>query len=198
MYYPDPLARLIDELSKMPTVGPKTAQRLAFHIMRLPPEEAKALADAILDMKAKMRYCSTCFTITDVDPCAICIDTARNGALLCVVEDPRDVLALERTREFRGRYHVLHGAISPLDGIGPDELKIAELLARVQAGGVTEVIVATNPRVEGEATAIYLARVLKPLGVRVTRIAHGLPVGGDIEYADEVTLARALEGRRDL
>lgn len=198
MYYPDPLARLIDELSKMPTVGPKTAQRLAFHILRLPPEEAKALAEAILDVKAKMRHCSTCFTITDVDPCAICADSVRNGALLCVVEDPRDVLALERTREFRGRYHVLHGAISPLDGIGPDDLKIPELLARVRSGGIAEVIIATNPRVEGEATAIYLARVLKPLGVRVTRIAYGLPVGGDLEYADEVTLARALEGRRDL
>ncbi len=198
MYYPDPLARLIDELSKMPTVGPKTAQRLAFHILRLPPEEAQALAEAILDVKAKMRHCSTCFTITDVDPCAICADPARNGAVLCVVEDPRDVIALERTREFRGRYHVLHGAISPLDGVGPDDLKIPQLLTRVQAGGVAEVIVATNPRVEGEATAIYLARALKPLGVRVTRIAHGLPVGGDLEYADEVTLARALEGRRDL
>ncbi len=198
MYYPDPLARLIDELSKMPTVGPKTAQRLAFHILRLPPEEAQALAEAILDVKAKMRHCSTCFTITAVDPCAICADPARNGAVLCVVEDPRDVIALERTREFRGRYHVLHGAISPLDGVGPDDLKIPQLLTRVQAGGVTEVIVATNPRVEGEATAIYLARALKPLGVRVTRIAHGLPVGGDLEYADEVTLARALEGRRDL
>ena len=198
MYYPDPLARLIDELSKMPTVGPKTAQRLAFHILRLPLEEAQALAEAILDAKAKMRHCSTCFTITDVDPCAICADPARNGAVLCVVEDPRDVIALERTREFRGRYHVLHGAISPLDGVGPDDLKIPQLLTRVQAGGITEVIVATNPRVEGEATAIYLARALKPLGVRVTRIAHGLPVGGDLEYADEVTLARALEGRRDL
>lgn len=198
MYYPDPLARLIDELSKMPTVGPKTAQRLAFHILRLPLDEARALADAILDVKAKMRHCSTCFTITDVDPCAICADPARNGAVLCVVEDPRDVIALERTREFRGRYHVLHGAISPLDGVGPDDLKIPQLLARAQTGGITEVIVATNPRVEGEATAIYLARALKPLGVRVTRIAHGLPVGGDLEYADEVTLARALEGRRDL
>ncbi len=198
MYYPDPLARLIDELSKMPTVGPKTAQRLAFHILRLPLDEARTLAEAILDVKAKMRHCSTCFTITDVDPCAICADPARNGAVLCVVEDPRDVIALERTREFRGRYHVLHGAISPLDGVGPDDLKIPQLLARVQTGGITEVIVATNPRVEGEATAIYLARALKPLGVRVTRIAHGLPVGGDLEYADEVTLARALEGRRDL
>jgi recombination protein RecR len=198
MDYPAPLARLIDELSKMPTVGPKTAQRLAFHILRLPPEEAQALADAILDVKVKIHYCSICFNITDVDPCATCSDPARNTGVLCVVEDPRDVLALERTREFRGRYHVLHGAISPLDGIGPDDLKIPELLTRVKTAGVTEVIVATNPRVEGEATAIYLARVLKPLGVRVTRIAHGVPVGGDLEYADEVTLARALEGRRDL
>ncbi len=198
MDYPEPLARLINELSKMPTVGPKTAQRLAFHILSLSPEEARALAEAILDVKARMRHCSTCFTITDVDPCAICSNPTRADSVLCVVEDPRDVIALERTREFRGRYHVLHGAISPLDGIGPDELKIPELLARVRAGGVEEVIVATNPRVEGEATAIYLARILKPLGVRVTRIAHGLPVGGDLEYADEVTLARALEGRRDL
>lgn len=198
MDYPAPLARLIDELSKMPTVGPKTAQRLAFHILRLTPEEARALAEAVLDVKERMRYCSTCFTITDIDPCATCANPARAASVLCVVEDPRDVIALERTREFRGKYHVLHGAISPLDGIGPDELKIPELVARVRAGGVEEVIVATNPRVEGEATAIYLARLLKPLGVRVTRIAHGLPVGGDLEYADEVTLARALEGRRDL
>jgi len=198
MDYPGPLARLIDELSKMPTVGPKTAQRLAFHILRLTQDEAQALAEAILDVKQRMRTCSTCFTITDVDPCTICSNPARASGVLCVVEDPRDVIALERTREFRGRYHVLHGAISPLDGVGPDDLKIAQLLDRVRAGGVGEVIVATNPRVEGEATAIYLARVLKPLGVRVTRIAHGLPVGGDLEYADEVTLARALEGRRDL
>jgi recombination protein RecR len=198
MGYPAPLARLIDELTKMPTVGPKTAQRLAFHILRLPLEEAQALADAILDVKAKIRPCSICFNITDDDPCAICTDPTRTGTLLCVVEDARDVLALERTREFRGRYHVLGGAISPLDGVGPDDLRIAELLERVRREGTTEVIVATNPRVEGEATAIYLARVLKPLGVRVTRIAHGLPVGGDLEYADEVTLARALEGRRDL
>jgi recombination protein RecR len=198
MDYPEPVARLIDELSKMPTVGPKTAQRLAFHILRLAPDEARALAEAILNVKEKMRYCSICFTITDVDPCAICANPLRTDRVLCVVEDPRDVIALERTREFRGKYHVLHGAISPLDGIGPDELKIAELVERVRAGGTEEVIVATNPRVEGEATAIYLARVLKPLGARVTRIAHGLPVGGDLEYADEVTLARALEGRRDL
>lgn len=198
MDYPFPLARLIDELSKMPTVGPKTAQRLAFYIMRLTTEDAQSLSDAILGVKAGMRSCSICFGITDADPCAICSNPARGGAVLCVVEDPRDVIALERTREFRGRYHVLGGAISPLEGIGPDDLKIAELLSRVKEGGVAEVIVATNPRVEGEATAIYLARLLKPLGVRVTRIAHGLPVGGDLEYADEVTLARALEGRRDL
>lgn len=198
MDYPEPVARLIDELSKMPTVGPKTAQRLAFHILRLSLEEARALAEAILNVKDKMRYCSVCFTITDIDPCATCSNPARSDRVLCVVEDPRDVIALERTREFRGKYHVLHGAISPLDGIGPDELKIAELITRVRAGAAEEVIVATNPRVEGEATAIYLARVLKPLGVRVTRIAHGLPVGGDLEYADELTLARALEGRRDL
>jgi recombination protein RecR len=182
----------------MPTVGPKTAQRLAFHILRLSPDEARALADAIVNVKEKMGYCSVCFTMTDVDPCVTCSNPARTDRVLCVVEDPRDVIALERTREFRGKYHVLHGAISPLDGIGPDELKINELVARVRATGTEEVIVATNPRVEGEATAIYLARVLKPLGVRVTRIAHGLPVGGDLEYADEVTLARALEGRRDL
>lgn len=198
MDYPEPVARLIDELSKMPTVGPKTAQRLAFHILRLAPDEARALADAILNVKNKMRNCSICFNITDIDPCAICASPTRTDRILCVVEDPRDVIALERTREFRGKYHVLHGAISPLDGIGPDELKIAELVDRVRSGGTDEVIVATNPRVEGEATAIYLARVLKPLGVRVTRIAHGLPVGGDLEYADELTLARALEGRRDL
>ncbi len=198
MDYPGPLARLIDELSKMPTVGPKTAQRLAFYILRISQEEAQDLADAILRVKAEMRQCSTCFSITDVDPCAICANPARSGAVLCVVEDPRDVVALERAREFRGRYHVLGGAISPLDGVGPDDLKIAQLVERVRSGGVSEVIVATNPRVEGEATAIYLSRVLKPLGVRVTRIAHGLPVGADLEYADEVTLARALEGRREL
>ncbi len=196
--YAEPLARLIEELSKMPTVGPKTAQRLAFYILRASSEDAARLAQAILDAKARIHYCSTCFHITDVDPCAICTNPARSRATICVVEDPRDVLAMERTREYRGLYHVLHGAISPLDGIGPDDLKIAELLARVKTGEVTEVIVATNPRVEGEATAIYLAKILKPLGIKVTRIAHGLPVGGDLEYADEVTLAKALEGRREI
>ncbi len=196
--YADPLARLIEELSKMPTVGPKTAQRLAFYILRLPTEDAERLSQAILDAKARIHYCSVCFHITDVDPCAICANVSRNRTMICVVEDPRDVFAMERTREYRGLYHVLHGAISPLDGIGPDDLKITELLHRVQQGEVTEVIVATNPRVEGEATAIYLAKILKPLGIKVTRIAHGLPVGGDLEYADEVTLAKALEGRREM
>lgn len=196
--YAEPLARLIEELSKMPTVGPKTAQRLAFYILRMTPEDAARLSQAILDAKARIRYCSVCFHITDVDPCAICTGPTRTRSMICVVEDPRDVLAMERTREYRGLYHVLHGAISPLDGVGPDDLKIIELLERVKSGEVKEVIVATNPRVEGEATAIYLARLLKPLGIKVTRIAHGLPVGSDLEYADEVTLAKALEGRREM
>lgn len=196
--YPEPLARLIEELSKMPTVGPKTAQRLAFYILRMPPEDAARLSQAILDAKAQIRYCSNCFHITDVDPCAICRNPMRTRSIICVVEDPRDVLAMERTREYKGLYHVLHGAISPLDGVGPDDLKITELLNRVHGGEVGEVIVATNPRVEGEATAIYLAKILKPMGIKVTRIAHGLPVGGDLEYADEVTLAKALEGRREM
>ncbi|MGH2404857.1 MAG: recombination mediator RecR [bacterium] len=196
--YAEPLARLIEELSKMPTVGPKTAQRLAFYILRMTPEDAARLSQAILDAKARIRYCSICFHITDVDPCSMCSNPARTRSMICVVEDPRDALAMERTREYKGLYHVLHGAISPLDGVGPDDLKIAELLSRVQSGEVAEVIVATNPRVEGEATALYLARILKPLGIKVTRIAHGLPVGGDLEYADEITLAKALEGRREM
>jgi recombination protein RecR len=196
--YAEPLARLIEELSKMPTVGPKTAQRLAFYILRMAPEDAAKLSQAILDAKARIRYCSICFHITDVDPCSICSGSNRTRSMICVVEDPRDVMAMERTREYKGLYHVLHGAISPLDGIGPDDLKIAELLNRLRSGEVKEIIVATNPRVEGEATAIYLAKILKPLGVKVTRIAHGLPVGGDLEYADEVTLAKAFEGRREM
>jgi recombination protein RecR len=198
MYLPDPLARLVDELARLPTVGPKTAQRLAFHILRMPEEEVQELAQAILDARARMRSCSICFNLTDVDPCAICTSPTRDPSVLCVVEDPRDVLAMERTREFKGRYHVLQGAISPLDGIGPEDLRIRELLQRLEGGEVREVIIATNPRVEGDATAIYLTRLIRPLGIKVTRIAHGLPVGGDIEYADEVTLAKALEGRREL
>lgn len=196
--YAPPLARLIEELSKLPTVGPKTAQRLAFYMLSMTPQDAEALAAAILEAKSRIRHCSVCGNITEADPCLICTNPRRNTSVICVVEDPRDVAAMERTREFSGLYHVLQGAISPLDGVGPDDLRIAELVRRVSAGEVREVIVATNPRVEGEATALYLSKVLKPLGVRVTRIAHGLPVGGDLEYADEVTLARALEGRRDL
>ncbi|HKX17504.1 MAG TPA: recombination mediator RecR [bacterium] len=202
--YAAPLQRLIDELGKLPTIGPKTAQRLAFFMLSMNPADAQALAEAILEAKRLIRYCSICGNITDVDPCAICTSGRRDHAVICVVEDPRDIAAMERTREFSGVYHVLGGAISPLDGVGPDDLRIAELLRRVAPGPgetegpVKEVIIATNPRVEGEATALYLSRVLKPLGVRVTRIAHGLPVGGDLEYADEVTLARALEGRREL
>lgn len=196
--YAPPLARLIEELSKLPTVGPKTAQRLAFHMLSMTSQDAEALAAAILEAKSRIRNCSICGNITEADPCVICTNPQRNPSVICVVEDPRDVAAMERTREFSGQYHVLQGAISPLDGVGPDDLRIAELVKRVTAGDVREVIVATNPRVEGEATALYLSMVLKPLGVRVTRIAHGLPVGGDLEYADEVTLARALEGRRDL
>ena len=196
--YAPPLARLIEELSKLPTIGPKTAQRLAFHMLSMTPQDAEALATAILEAKSRIRHCSVCGNITEADPCVICTNPQRTQSVICVVEDPRDVAAMERTREFSGLYHVLQGAISPLDGIGPDDLRIAELVTRVTAGEVREVIVATNPRVEGEATALYLSKVLKPLGVRVTRIAHGLPVGGDLEYADEVTLARALEGRRDL
>jgi recombination protein RecR len=202
--YAPPLQRLIDELGKLPTIGPRTAQRLAFYMLSMNQADARALAEAILEARRLIRYCSICGNITDVDPCTICGNDRRNHAVICVVEDPRDIAAMERTREFSGVYHVLGGAISPLDGVGPDDLRIAELLTRVAPrpgeteGPVQEVIVATNPRVEGEATALYLSRVLKPLGVRVTRIAHGLPVGGDLEYADEVTLARALEGRREL
>jgi recombination protein RecR len=193
-----PLVRLIEELSKLPTVGPKTAQRLAFYMLSMPAEDAEALASAILEAKRRIRSCSVCANITETDPCELCTDAKRDQSVICVVENPRDVAAMERTREFRGLYHVLQGAISPLDGIGPDDLRIAELLRRLAGGTVLELIVATNPRVEGEATALYLAKVIKPLGVKVTRIAHGLPVGGDLEYADEVTLARALEGRREL
>ncbi|MDQ7850610.1 MAG: recombination mediator RecR [Armatimonadota bacterium] len=196
--YAAPVARLIEALTKLPSIGPKTAQRLAYHILRMAPQDAEGLAQAILEARAQTRYCSICWNLTDVDPCAICSNPQRTPSIICVVEDPRDVVAMERTREVRGRYHVLHGAISPLDGVGPDDLKIAELLDWVRREQVQEVIVATNPRAEGEATALYLAKVLKPLGVKVTRIAHGVPVGADLEYADEVTLAKALEGRREI
>jgi len=189
--------RLLAELEKMPGVGRKTAQRLAFHLLKLPQAEVEALATALLESKRNIRSCSVCFGITEADPCAICSDERRDTGLLCVVEQPSDVLALERTLEYKGRYHVLQGVISPLDGISPEDLRIRELLARIQGGGVREVILSTNPTLEGEATALYVARLIKPLGVSVTRIARGLPVGGDLEYADQVTLARAMEGRRE-
>jgi recombination protein RecR len=196
--YAPPLARLIEELSKLPTIGPKTAQRLAFYMLSMTSQDAEALADAILEARRRIRHCSICGNITEADPCELCTDARCDHSVICVVEGARDIAAMERTREFKGVYHVLQGAISPLDGIGPDDLRIAELLKRLEDGAVREVIVATNPRVEGEATALYLSKVIRPLGIKVTRIAHGLPVGGDLEYADEITLARALEGRREL
>ena len=197
-HYPEPFARLIEALQRLPGIGPKTAQRLTFFLLKRPVDEVRELSEALLAVKERIGHCRSCFNVTDEDPCRICADPARDPGVLCVVEEPNDLLAMERTGEFRGRYHVLLGALSPLDGIGPDDLKVRELLARVEGGETTEVILATNPNVEGEATAIYLARLLRPLGVRVTRIARGLPVGGDLEYADQVTLSKALEGRREI
>jgi len=194
----EPVANVIDALSRLPGIGPKTAARLAFYLLRVSDDEAFGLAEAIRELKERTVFCQLCFNIADSNPCAICSSEERDGTLICVVEEPSDVLAIERTREFRGLYHVLHGVISPVDGIGPEQLKVAELLARLQAGIVREVLVATNPNLEGEATAMYLARLIGPLGVRVTRLAHGLPVGGDLEYADEVTLSRALSGRQEM
>ena len=196
-HYPEPFARLIEALQRLPGIGPKTAQRLTFSLLKRPLDEVRELSEAILAVKEKITYCRNCFNVTDEDPCRICADPARDDRVLCVVEEPNDLLAMERTGEFRGRYHVLLGALSPLDGIGPEDIKIRELLARLEGGETTEVILATNPNVEGEATAIFLAKLLRPLGVRVTRIARGLPVGGDLEYADQVTLSKALEGRRE-
>ena len=197
MALPDALLRLIEELQRLPGIGPKGAQRLAFHLLKTPREQADALADALRDVKERVTYCSVCNSITEVDPCAFCSDTERNHNVICVVEEPQNVSAIERTREFKGVYHVLMGALSPLQGIGPDDLKIKSLLQRV-SNGVTEVILATNPNVEGEATALYLARLLKPLGVKVTRIAMGVPMGSDLEYTDEVTMHKAMEGRREV
>jgi recombination protein RecR len=195
---PDPLARLVEQLQKLPGIGAKGAQRLAFHILKNPRDEAERLCDAIRDVKERVTYCSTCNNITDQDPCVFCTSPSREQRLICVVEEPQNVSVIEKTREFRGVYHVLMGVLSPLHGVGPDDLKIKGLLARVADGGADEVILATNPTVEGEATALYLARLLKPLGVRVTRIAMGIPVGSDLEYADEVTMTRAMEGRREV
>ncbi len=197
-YYPEPVARLIEALQQLPGIGPKTAKRLTFFLLKRAPAEARELAESLVAVKDRIVYCRTCFNVTDEDPCRICADPGRDARLLCVVEEPNDLLAMERTGEYRGRYHVLLGALSPLDGVGPDDLKVRELLARLDAGGTDEVILATNPNVEGEATALYLAKLLRPLGLRVTRIARGLPVGGDLEYADQVTLSKALEGRREI
>ena len=193
-----PLARLIDELAKLPGVGPKTAQRLAYHILRTSPADADALAAAVRAVKTDLRYCETCFNIAESDPCAVCAADDRDRSIVCVVEEPLDVLAVERTGLFKGTYHVLHGAISPVNGVRPDDLRIRELTVRVQKGGIAELILATNPNLEGEATAMYIAQSLAGSGVKVTRLARGLPIGGDLEYADELTVSRALEGRRAL
>lgn len=191
-------ARLVGELAKFPGIGQKTATRLAFFLLRQPVAEADALAAAIRDLKEKIRFCSTCHNITENDPCSLCTDPSRDLRLLCVVEEPQDLISIERSRSFRGRYHVLHGALSPLDGVGPEQLRIDGLIERIQASGVEEVLVATNFSVEGEATALYLARLIRPLGPRVTRLAYGIPMGSDLEYVDEATVHRAVEGRRDL
>ena len=198
MAFAAPLERLIGHLRRLPGIGAKSAQRLAFHVLKMSAEEARALAAAVVDVKETIRLCGTCFNITDTDPCLICADAARDRSGLCVVEEPHNLVAIERSGAFRGLYHVLHGSIAPLRGLGPDDLKIAPLLERLRDGSVKEVILATNPNVEGEATAVYLSRLLKPLGLRVTRIALGLPVGSELEYADEVTVGKALEGRREL
>jgi len=193
-----PLAALSEQFGRLPGIGRKSAQRLAYHVLNLPEEEARAFAEVIVRARERVRLCALCCDLTDEDLCAVCRSANRDGSLLCVVEDPRDVMAIERTHEYRGLYHVLHGVISPLNGVGPEHLTVKELLRRFEDGLVKEVIMATNPTVEGEATAMYLSRLLKPLGVRVTRLAYGVPVGADLEYADEVTLSRALEGRREL
>jgi recombination protein RecR len=195
---PAPVANLIDAFHKLPGIGPKSAQRLTYHMLRIPPEEALALAQAIIELKEKTVLCSVCQNVTESDPCNVCRDESRDRTLICVVEEPLDILAVERTNGFHGLYHVLHGVISPMDGVGPDDLKVHELLARLRGGAVTEVIMATNPNLEGEATSMYISRLLTPMGIRVTRLARGLPMGSDLEYADEVTLSRALENRQDV
>ena len=196
--YTGPISRLIEEFSKLPGVGRKTAQRLAFHVINMNTNDVESLAKAIIDAKREIKYCSICCNITDTDPCSMCSNKNRDSSIICVVEDPRDVAAMERTREFKGKYHVLNGVISPMDGIGPDMIKIKELIVRLGNEDVKELIMATNPTIEGEATAMYIARLVKPMGIKVTRIAHGLHVGGDLEYADEVTITKALEGRREI
>lgn len=194
----DSMTRLVSQLSRLPGIGPKTAQRLAMHIIQMDETKVRDLSQAILEAKAKMKYCSVCWNLSDSDPCSICQDDKRDQSIICVVSDPRDVMAMEKTREYRGLYHVLHGAIQPNEGIGPEKLKIRELQIRLLDGKVQELILATNPNIEGETTALYLSRLVKPAGLKVTRIARGLPVGGDLEYADEITLLKALEGRREI
>lgn len=193
-----PLAKLVEQFRRLPGIGPKSATRLAYYVLEMEKSQAQALAQTIIEAKDKIGYCSVCYNFTDTDPCKICQAQSRDHTIICVVEEPRAVAAIERSRDYRGLYHVLHGALSPLDGVGPDDIRIKELLQRLQSGDIKEVIMATDPDVEGEATAMYLARLLKPLGVKATRIAHGLPVGGDIEYVDEVTLSKAVENRREL
>lgn len=193
-----PVARLIEAFHKLPGIGPKSAQRLTYYVLRAPEAEARTLAQALIELKEKTTLCSVCQNVTEEDPCGVCTDTVRDRATICVVEDPLDILAMERTRGFRGLYHVLHGVLSPMDGVGPDDLKLNQLVARLRNGNVREVIMATNPNLEGEATAMYVSRLLQPMGIRVTRLARGLPAGADLEYADDVTLARALEHRQDV
>lgn len=198
MYYATPVQNLIEELSKLPGIGPKSAQRLAFHILRASAEDVRKLAEALVAIKEQIRFCNICYNVTDKDICDYCRDPRRDDSVLCVVEESKDVIAMEKTGEFRGRYHVLQGAISPIDGIGPEDIRVQELLSRLKSGKVEEIVVATNPNIEGEATAMYLAKLIRPLGIKITRIASGLPVGGELEYADEVTLGKALEGRREI
>ena len=197
-YYSPSIEKLIESFEKLPSIGSKTAARLAFYILNASEEETNEFIKSIQDAKANLKYCSQCYNITDTDPCPICSNSARDKSVICVVEDVKDVVAMERTHEFKGVYHVLHGSISPMNGVGPDDIKIKELLSRLMNGEVKEIILATNPRVEGEATAMYISKLVKPLGVKVTRIAHGIPVGGDLEYTDEITLTKALEGRREM
>ena len=197
-YYSPSIEKLIESFERLPSIGNKTAARLAFHILNSSEEETNEFIQSIINAKKNLKYCSKCYNITDTDPCPICSNSKRDSSSICVVEDVRDVIAMEKTHEFKGVYHVLHGSISPMNGVGPDDIKIKELLARLMEGKVKEVILATNPRVEGEATAMYLSKLIKPLGVKVTRIAHGIPVGGDLEYTDEITLTKALEGRTQM
>ncbi|MEI3597875.1 MULTISPECIES: recombination mediator RecR [unclassified Oceanobacillus] len=198
MYYPEPISKLMDSFMKLPGIGPKTAVRLAFYVLNMKDDDVLDFANALVNAKRELTHCSICGHITDKEICAVCSDSSRDGSIICVVEDPKDVIAMEKMKEYNGKYHVLHGAISPMDGIGPEDINVPDLINRLKDEEVEELILATNANIEGEATAMYISRLVKPSGIRTTRIAHGLPVGGDLEYADEVTLSRALEGRRDL